>query len=246
MRLLKIVPVVLFASALTFILPVALADPISNPPIATCPTMTIGATEHTCVRILQAHLNSHGANIDIDGIFGPLTAQAVRAYQASHNLAVDGIAGTQVLGSLASNAASSSPAQSAPLGKAASGERCEGRAEAQQIAASGRFAEPFAPVESTSSQASPGLLSGDHYPAKIVLRYSEERQCVWALITLDRKWRSDILHEIEAPAAWLDVSRDKGRTVSLGKVNERLVHPGNSSTYTALWSTRPINSDRTP
>ena len=45
------------------------------------------------VRSVQYLLNAHGAALAIDGIFGPLTAGAVRAFQSSNGLRVDGIVG---------------------------------------------------------------------------------------------------------------------------------------------------------
>lgn len=52
------------------------------------------------VRDLQAMLNEHGAELDEDGIFGPLTKTAVMEYQRKHGLTVDGIAGIETLTSL--------------------------------------------------------------------------------------------------------------------------------------------------
>ncbi len=45
------------------------------------------------VRELQTLLNEHGVACDVDGIFGPATDAAVRAFQEASGLAVDGIAG---------------------------------------------------------------------------------------------------------------------------------------------------------
>lgn len=42
---------------------------------------------------LQRKLNSHGENLDEDGIFGSDTHAAVIAFQASHGLGVDGMVG---------------------------------------------------------------------------------------------------------------------------------------------------------
>lgn len=45
------------------------------------------------VKLLQAELNNHGYHLAVDGIFGPKTETAVRAFQAEKGLVVDGIAG---------------------------------------------------------------------------------------------------------------------------------------------------------
>ena len=47
------------------------------------------------VRSVQYLLNDHGSALAVDGDFGPLTSAAVRAFQASHGLGVDGIVGNQ-------------------------------------------------------------------------------------------------------------------------------------------------------
>jgi peptidoglycan hydrolase-like protein with peptidoglycan-binding domain len=43
--------------------------------------------------VLQALLNRHGAKLVVDGIFGPLTEAAVKAFQKSHLIPADGIVG---------------------------------------------------------------------------------------------------------------------------------------------------------
>lgn len=52
------------------------------------------------VKILQHYLVEAGADIAIDGVFGPITRQAVLAFQGSAGLAVDGIVGPQTWTSL--------------------------------------------------------------------------------------------------------------------------------------------------
>jgi peptidoglycan hydrolase-like protein with peptidoglycan-binding domain len=45
------------------------------------------------VWLLQGGLLCRGFNLNLDGIFGPITENAVREFQASRGLSVDGIAG---------------------------------------------------------------------------------------------------------------------------------------------------------
>lgn len=47
------------------------------------------------VTIIQHLLNDHGANVRVDGAFGPQTDGAVRQFQQSNGLGVDGIVGNQ-------------------------------------------------------------------------------------------------------------------------------------------------------
>jgi len=47
------------------------------------------------VRSLQCLLRAHAHGIAVDGTFGPATEQAVRSFQASSHLTVDGYAGPQ-------------------------------------------------------------------------------------------------------------------------------------------------------
>lgn len=52
------------------------------------------------VKILQSLLNMHGANLEVDGSFGKLTVNAVKAFQKSHNLECDGLVGTNTWNAL--------------------------------------------------------------------------------------------------------------------------------------------------
>jgi peptidoglycan hydrolase-like protein with peptidoglycan-binding domain len=45
------------------------------------------------VRLLQAMLNFHGASISVDSSFGPATEGALKAFQQSRFIAIDGSAG---------------------------------------------------------------------------------------------------------------------------------------------------------
>lgn len=57
-------------------------------------------SQSPAVKILQHYLVEAGADIAVDGIFGPITRQAVLAFQGSAGLAVDGIVGPQTWTSL--------------------------------------------------------------------------------------------------------------------------------------------------
>lgn len=47
------------------------------------------------VKSMQYLLSAHGAHLSVDGIFGAQTDAAVRAFQGSHGLVVDGVVGEQ-------------------------------------------------------------------------------------------------------------------------------------------------------
>jgi peptidoglycan hydrolase-like protein with peptidoglycan-binding domain len=52
------------------------------------------------VRSLQHLLNAHGASLDVDGVFGAKTDAGVRAFQRTHGLVVDGVAGANTWSAL--------------------------------------------------------------------------------------------------------------------------------------------------
>ena len=60
----------------------------------TLPTVSFGSSGIT-VRILQRLLIAHGYGMRVDGVFGPLTEAAVKAFQNRRSLLVDGIVGKQ-------------------------------------------------------------------------------------------------------------------------------------------------------
>jgi peptidoglycan hydrolase-like protein with peptidoglycan-binding domain len=62
--------------------------------LAACPTLQQGDTGD-CVSTLQTALNDNGANLDVDGEFGPLTEDAVIAFQNDKGLEADGVVGSQ-------------------------------------------------------------------------------------------------------------------------------------------------------
>lgn len=63
------------------------------------PLVRQGDRDHP-VRTLQCLLRQHGHTVAVDGIFGPKTNAAVRAFQTTAHLAVDGIVGPQTRGAL--------------------------------------------------------------------------------------------------------------------------------------------------
>ncbi|EWS82749.1 C40 family peptidase [Brachybacterium phenoliresistens] len=75
-------------------------------PVATANQLTAdGGTLYEGVRgdrvaTLQTMLNTHGADLEVDGSFGPLTLAAVLDYQESNGLQVDGRVGPETRGSL--------------------------------------------------------------------------------------------------------------------------------------------------
>jgi hypothetical protein len=61
-------------------------------PAATFPIVQNGDTGDR-VRSVQYLLDAHGATLSVDGVFGPATTAAVKAFQSAHGLTVDGIVG---------------------------------------------------------------------------------------------------------------------------------------------------------
>lgn len=71
-------------------------------------TTSLGSSG-SAVRAVQRQLNVHGAALTVDGSFGPATQSAVKNYQSSHHLSVDGAAGLETWSSLVSTAGSPPP-----------------------------------------------------------------------------------------------------------------------------------------
>ena len=60
--------------------------------ISPWPVVKSGSNGHP-IKTLQYLLRARGHTVAVDGVFGPNTEAAVKAFQASHGAAVDGIVG---------------------------------------------------------------------------------------------------------------------------------------------------------
>ncbi|MEU1512870.1 peptidoglycan-binding protein [Streptomyces sp. NPDC005811] len=67
---------------------------------SSCPANIVQGQRSGCVTELQSLLNHHGADLAVDGDFGPLTYSAVRDFQAEKGLSVDGQVGTNTKAAL--------------------------------------------------------------------------------------------------------------------------------------------------
>lgn len=75
---------------------------VPRPPTTQLPTLRRGSTG-PYVTFLQARLTDLGFSPGpVDGVFGPQTEAAVKAFQSAYQLAVDGIVGPQTWGALLS------------------------------------------------------------------------------------------------------------------------------------------------
>ncbi|WP_087102501.1 C40 family peptidase [Brachybacterium nesterenkovii] len=63
-------------------------------------------SQGSSVERLQTALNEHGASLSVDGKFGRLTHGAVKDFQRSHDLKIDGVVGPQTRGALNGGGAS--------------------------------------------------------------------------------------------------------------------------------------------
>jgi len=78
------------------------------PPTNNCPTLRVGS-RGTAVTRLQQLLTDNGFPVTIDGVFGPRTEAAVRAFQTSRGLTVDGIVGVRTWTALGVNCVGPTP-----------------------------------------------------------------------------------------------------------------------------------------
>src|SRR5690625_809190 len=97
-------------------------------PSTTAPTTALQSSEKLrwgsrggAVSDLQSALNDNGASLAVDGVFGPLTDSAVKHYQRSNGLLVDGVVGPETRGSLTGTSSAPSGGTSAPASSSNSG-----------------------------------------------------------------------------------------------------------------------------
>lgn len=73
--------------------PTTTTAPVSNATIYSWPYLIKYGATGTAVKQLQLMLSYYGYPLSADGIFGPKTLSAVKAFQSSHGLSADGIVG---------------------------------------------------------------------------------------------------------------------------------------------------------
>jgi len=80
------------------------SDTSTEEPIKPVPTIHIPMlslwSKGPFVSLLQSMLNITGESLEVDGIFGDLTLEAVTAFQISNNITVDGVVGPETWGKL--------------------------------------------------------------------------------------------------------------------------------------------------
>lgn len=91
------------AAAVVVVGVVGVTGAVASPALATThPSTTVTAggqktiwygTTGATVRLAQTKLNSHGARLVVDGVFGKKTLAAVRAFQAAQMIRADGVVG---------------------------------------------------------------------------------------------------------------------------------------------------------
>jgi peptidoglycan hydrolase-like protein with peptidoglycan-binding domain len=72
---------------------------------SSCPSNMVQGNTGACVEVLQGLLDLYGANISVDGSFGPATASAVENFQTQAGIGVDGQVGPQTKSTLYSDGA---------------------------------------------------------------------------------------------------------------------------------------------
>jgi peptidoglycan hydrolase-like protein with peptidoglycan-binding domain len=85
------------AQPATSVAELSLGSPSSEANLPAWPVLSQNRVPNavSVVKSLQYLLNTHGAHLVVDGFFGSQTDAAVRAFQGSHELVVDGVVGGQ-------------------------------------------------------------------------------------------------------------------------------------------------------
>ena len=73
------------------------------------------------VKVLQNLLNGNGANLEVDGVYGPKTEAAVKDYQTKNGLTVDGMVGPETSGSLTGGSSAGSTGNNGSANNASAG-----------------------------------------------------------------------------------------------------------------------------
>jgi peptidoglycan hydrolase-like protein with peptidoglycan-binding domain len=138
-------------------------------------TTSLGSSG-SAVRALQRQLNAHGASLTVDGNFGSATQTAVKSYQSSHGLGVDGVAGPQTWNALIG--LKGAQAYSWPdVGQGASGENVDSiqlmlQAHGYTISIDGSFgAQTTSTVEAFQSAhglSADGVVGAQTWPVLII------------------------------------------------------------------------------
>lgn len=84
------------------------------------------------VKVLQSLLNGNGANLEVDGVYGPKTEAAVKDYQTKNGLTVDGMVGPETSGSLTGGSSAGSTGNTGATGSNGSTGSTGGGASASQ------------------------------------------------------------------------------------------------------------------
>lgn len=77
------------------------APPATTPPPGRLLKLAEPLMHGDDVKAIQRLLNSHGAKLTVDGVYGPRTATEVKTFQKTHKLVADGVVGPKTRAALA-------------------------------------------------------------------------------------------------------------------------------------------------
>ena len=143
---------------------------VQRVPDPTAPKTVAFGSKGPAIEEVQQHLNRHGAApaLVVDGIFGPLTKAATKAFQVQKKLGPDGVIGPLTWRALQAEAASALPA----------GATKHPRDEATEIFAKG---DAMTPAEASRAQALLMTLKGDEF--RSVLKQAMASGAFLAMLT---------------------------------------------------------------